>query len=60
LKPGGAEILVTYDNMQEYLDLTKKKIKEIMIDSVKRQFDAFTSGFKRIINPKLLSRFTAK
>ena len=60
MKPGGAEILVTYDNMQEYLELTKKKIKEIMVDSAKRQFDAFMSGFKRIINPKLLSRFTAK
>ena len=46
--------------MQEYLELTKKKIKQIMVDSVKRQFEAFMSGFKRIINPKLLTRFTAK
>jgi hypothetical protein len=31
-----------------------------VIDSVKKQFEAFMAGFKRIINPKLIARFTAK
>ena len=60
LKPGGSEILVTFDNMQEFIDLSKKKIYEIEVESVRKQFDAFMSGFKRVINPKLIARFTAK
>ena len=60
LKPGGSEIFVTFDNMQEFIDLSKKKIYEIEVESVRKQFDAFMSGFKRVVNPKLLSRFTAK
>lgn len=46
--------------MNEYLELYKKKVYEIVVGSVKRQFEAFMAGFKRIINPKLISRFTAK
>jgi hypothetical protein len=46
--------------MQEFIDLYKKKVLEIEIESVRKQFDAFKSGFKRIINPKIISRFTAK
>lgn len=46
--------------MQEFIDLSKKKILEIEIEPVRKQFDAFVSGFKRIINPKIIARFTAK
>lgn len=46
--------------MQEYLDLFMKKIYENLVGSVKRQFEALMSGFRRVIKPKLISRFTAK
>ena len=46
--------------MQEFIDLSKQKIFEIEIKSIKRQFDAFMSGFNRIVNPKLISNFTPK
>jgi hypothetical protein len=42
------------------LDLFKKKIYELIVDSVKRQFDAFNAGFRTIVRPKLIARFTAK
>ena len=29
LKPGGSKILVTFDNIQEYIDLSKKIIYEV-------------------------------
>ena len=38
LKPGGAEIQVTFDNMHEYLALTKQKILDLVVGSVKKQF----------------------
>jgi hypothetical protein len=46
--------------MQEFIDLSKRKIIEIEAESVRKQFDAFISGFKRIVNPKIIARFTAK
>jgi hypothetical protein len=58
--PGGSQVFVQFETMNEYLELYKKKVYEIVVDSVKKQFEAFMAGFKRIINPKLICRFTAK
>ena len=38
LKPGGADMPVTFGNMHEYLALTKQKIFDLVVGSVKRQF----------------------
>jgi uncharacterized protein (DUF1330 family) len=38
LKPGGNNILVTFDSMQEYLDLFKQKVYELVAGAVRRQF----------------------
>jgi allophanate hydrolase subunit 1 len=38
LKPGGSNLFVTFDSMQEYLDLFRQKVFELVVGSVKRQF----------------------
>jgi hypothetical protein len=38
LKPGGSNALVTFESMQEYLDLYKQKVCELIVGSVRRQF----------------------
>jgi len=45
LKPGGGDIPVTADNRQEYVDLY---VDYVLNKSVKRQFDAFERGFKKV------------
>jgi hypothetical protein len=38
LKPGGSNVLVTFESMQEYLDLFRQKVFELVVGSVKQQF----------------------
>jgi hypothetical protein len=38
LMPGGASIEVTMDNREEYIQLTKTKILEIVVNQIKPQF----------------------
>jgi E3 ubiquitin-protein ligase NEDD4 len=54
LKPGGADVAVTEENKQEYVDL----IVEYRISKrVKDQFDAFMSGFSELIPQDLVTVF---
>jgi hypothetical protein len=60
LKPGGSNVFVTFESMQEYLDLFRQKVCELVVGSVRRQFSAFLAGFKSVIDPKLIARFTSE
>ena len=46
LKPGGANIAVTEENKEEYVDLM---VEYRISKRVKDQFDAFISGFSELI-----------
>jgi E3 ubiquitin-protein ligase HERC4 len=54
LKPGGALIMVNQKNKQEFIDLY---IDFIFNKSCEKQFQAFASGFRRVINSKPLELF---
>ncbi|KAL6069381.1 HECT domain-containing protein [Balamuthia mandrillaris] len=51
LKPNGAEIEVTQENKQEYVDLY---VKHLLVDSLRFQFDAFYEGFHSICNGQVI------
>ena len=54
LKPGGASIMVNQKNKQEFIDLY---IDYIFNKSCEKQFQAFSNGFRRVINSKPLELF---
>ncbi|KAJ1922147.1 hypothetical protein H4219_000009 [Mycoemilia scoparia] len=54
LKEGGKDIEVTEENKQEFVDL---KVRYLICDRVKEQFDAFLSGFHELILPDLIQVF---
>ncbi|CAF4634181.1 unnamed protein product [Rotaria sp. Silwood1] len=54
LKPGGASIMVNQNNKQEFVDLY---IDYIFNKSCETQFQAFSAGFRRVINSKPLELF---
>ncbi|CAF0974051.1 unnamed protein product [Adineta ricciae] len=54
LKPGGASIMVNQKNKQEFIDLY---IDYIFNKSCEKQFQAFSHGFRRVINSKPLELF---
>ena len=54
LKAGGADILVTDANKEEYLQL---KLRHRMLDSIKPQLESFLRGFYEVIPGDLLSVF---
>eukprot|EP00667_Euglena_gracilis_P004148 EG_transcript_4168 len=54
LKPDGANIPLTKDNREEYVELYATYVLE---DSIKKQFDAFNSGFQDVCGGELLNIF---
>ena len=54
LKPNGASIMVNQQNKQEFIDLY---VDFIFNKSCERQFQAFSAGFRRVINSKPLELF---
>jgi E3 ubiquitin-protein ligase HERC4 len=54
LKPGGSSIMVNQKNKQEFIDLY---IDYIFNKSCEKQFQAFSTGFRRVINSKPLELF---
>jgi E3 ubiquitin-protein ligase HERC4 len=54
LKPGGASIMVNQKNKQEFIDLY---INYVFNKSCEQQFEAFSAGFRRVINSKPLELF---
>jgi len=54
LKPGGNSIMVNQKNKQEFVDLY---VDYIFNKSCEKQFQAFSSGFRRVINSKPLELF---
>ena len=54
LKPGGSSIMVNQKNKQEFIDLY---IDYIFNKSCEKQFQAFSAGFRRVINSKPLELF---
>ena len=60
LLPGGSKIPVTKDNLEDFITLTKEKIFDIIVSQVTQQANAFIEGFKKVINPKYLKKFTAE
>lgn len=54
LKPGGASIMVNQQNKHEFVDLY---IDYIFNKSCETQFQAFSIGFRRVINSKPLELF---
>ena len=54
LKPGGASIMVNQKNKQEFIDLY---IDYIFNKSCEKQFQAFSAGFRRVINSRPLELF---
>jgi E3 ubiquitin-protein ligase HERC4 len=54
LKPGGSSIMVNQKNKQEFIDLY---IDFTFNKSCEKQFQAFSAGFRRVINSKPLELF---
>lgn len=54
LKPGGAQIPVTQDNKQEYVDLY---VDFVLNKSVAKHFDAFNQGFHKVCGGRVLRLF---
>ena len=54
LKPGGASIMVNQKNKHEFIDLY---VDYIFNKSCEKQFEAFSAGFRRVINSKPLELF---
>ena len=54
LKPGGASIMVTQSNKQEFVELY---IDYVFNKSCEKQFQAFSAGFRRVINSRPLELF---
>jgi E3 ubiquitin-protein ligase HERC4 len=54
LKPDGASIFVNQKNKQEFVDLY---VDYIFNKSCEKQFQAFSAGFRRVINSKPLELF---
>lgn len=54
LKPGGSSIMVNQKNKQEFVDLY---VDYIFNKSCEKQFQAFSAGFRRVINSKPLELF---
>jgi E3 ubiquitin-protein ligase HERC4 len=54
LKPGGSLIMVNQKNKQEFIDLY---IDYTFNKSCEKQFQAFSNGFRRVINSKPLELF---
>ena len=54
LKPGGATIMVNQKNKQEFVDLY---IDYVFNKSCIKQFQAFSIGFRRVINSRPLELF---
>jgi E3 ubiquitin-protein ligase HERC4 len=54
LKPGGSSIMVNQKNKQEFVDLY---VDYIFNRSCEKQFQAFSAGFRRVINSKPLELF---
>ena len=51
---------VTLANLEQYIELTKKKIYDVVINSVQKQISAFMNGFESIMDKKLLKKFSHK
>lgn len=54
LKPGGSSIMVSQQNKYEFIDLY---IDYTFNKSCEKQFQAFSAGFRRVINSKPLELF---
>jgi E3 ubiquitin-protein ligase TRIP12 len=52
LKPHGADIDLTIDNVEEYVTLT---VKALLEDGVRLQLDAFRHGFEEVFNKTILA-----
>jgi hypothetical protein len=57
--PGGSDIPVTKDNLEEFIKLTKEKIYDIIVKQVSQQAGAFIEGFKKVLPIKYIRMFTA-
>lgn len=55
LKPGGADIAVTRDNLAEYIELL---VQHVLVDLVRAQFAAFQSGFLEVCGSRALGLFS--
>ncbi|KAJ1677172.1 hypothetical protein EV182_006726, partial [Spiromyces aspiralis] len=54
LKEGGKDIEVTEENKREFVDL---KVRYLICDRIKEQFEAFLAGFNELIPPDLIQVF---
>lgn len=54
LRPGGADILVTSDNVEEFLEL---RLRHRMLDSIQPQLEALLKGFYEVLPCDLMSVF---
>ena len=57
LKPGGENIFVTEDNRHEYVELV---VDFWLQRSIRRQFDAFSSGFRILCDGPAIHLFNAQ
>lgn len=51
---------MTLDYLEDFIRLTKEKIYEIVVNQVEKQSNAFMEGFKKVINPVYLQKFTSE
>ncbi|XP_020912607.1 ubiquitin-protein ligase E3A [Exaiptasia diaphana] len=55
LLPNGSQIAVTNDNRQKFVELY---VKYLLVDSVAKQFDAFSQGFHKVCGGSALTLFS--
>jgi E3 ubiquitin-protein ligase HUWE1 len=56
LVPGGADIAVTNENKAEYID---RVVQVKLVESIKKQVEAFKEGVHELLDPKIISMFDA-
>ena len=52
--PDGANVLVTLENLQQYIDLV---VDQIFNKSIRASLEAFKKGFNQVIPVELLKHF---
>ena len=60
MKTGGANIVVTKDNLEEYIELMMKNITNSIIDGLELQIKAFKHGVNCVVKLEKLKIFNAR
>ena len=49
---------VTMDNLDQYIQLTKEKIYDVVVKGTEKQAKAFLEGFRKVVDLKYVRKFS--